>query len=85
MLEQIAKRAALILLVCLVLPACSHFSQQARDQRAYERYVRRTSGIHLKRQAKTKRARMPATPPPSAPQVTTEVSDSPQSASVNNE
>jgi hypothetical protein len=83
MLEQIAKKAALLLVGCLLLSSCSHFSKSARQQRAYERYVRKTSGIHMKHQAKLKGVRMPPTPVASQPQVTTEVSDSPQSMSSN--
>jgi len=46
-------------LFCLILilaigatPGCSHFSSSARQQRAYAKYIRKSSMAHQKRQAK---------------------------------
>ena len=81
MLEKMTKRVALILLSALLLPSCSYYSKTASDQRAYDRYVKKNSGIHLKERQKVKvaRARMPVMPPPSPQQTTAEASDGPQS------
>jgi hypothetical protein len=79
MLEQIAKRAALILLACFLLPSCSHFTQSGRQQLAYAKYVRKQSGIRKHQQVKFKTPRMPKAPELSPDHVATGVSESPQS------
>jgi hypothetical protein len=79
MLEQIARRAALILLACFLLPSCSHFTQSGRQQLAYAKYVRKQSGIRKRQQVKFKTPRMPKAPELSPDHVATGVSESPQS------
>jgi hypothetical protein len=55
-------------LFCLILflaigatPGCSHFSSSARQQRAYAKYVRKSSFAHQKRHAqfRQEKARIP--------------------------
>lgn len=82
MLEQLTKRITLILLAALLLPSCANFSKTARDQRAYDRYVKKSAGIQYKqrRKMKTQTApRVPSAPAPSPERVTAEASDGPQS------
>ena len=81
MLELLSRRTAILAtLGCLLLSSCSHYSQSARQQRAYERYVKKNSGIRYKQQRKFKAARVPSPPPSSPDRVTAGLSDdSPQS------
>jgi hypothetical protein len=81
MVEHLTKRIVPILLAALLLPSCSYYSKSASDQRAYDRYVKKNSGIQYKerRKIKTARARMPVMPPPSPNRVTADASDGPQS------
>jgi hypothetical protein len=79
MLEQIAKRAALILLACFLLPSCSHFTHSGRQQLAYAKYVRKQSGIRQRQQVKFKTPSMPKPQEPSPDHTTTGIGDSPQS------
>jgi len=46
------KSIGLILLLALCLPACSHFSKSARQQRAYEKYVHKSMRARSKQKAK---------------------------------
>ena len=78
MLEQILKSLAVVSITCLALSGCAHFTKSGRQQLAYEKYVRKHSGMRFKQQAKMKTPRIP-TMVPSEPKVTTSVSDSPQS------
>jgi hypothetical protein len=85
MVDQVTKRIALSLVIGLAFSSCGYFSKTAQDQRAYDRYVRRNSGIHYKEQLKmakikSKPQRIEA-PPPSDPRVTAEAADGPQAAS----
>jgi hypothetical protein len=84
MLEQIARRAAVILIGCLILPSCAHFTQSGRQQLAYARYVRKQSGIRQRQQVKFKKTRMPKLPPAdqNKDRVNAESSESPQSVST---
>ena len=83
MLERIIKGVTIVLMSCLLLPGCAHYSKSARQQRAYEKYVRKQSGIRHRQQAKIKRPRMPRTMGPSEARITTEVYSDPQSVSSN--
>lgn len=56
------KTLSLILIAALTFPACSHFSKTARQQRAYEKYVRTSMAKQAKQRtkiAKTRAAEMP--------------------------
>jgi hypothetical protein len=78
MLEQILKSLAVVSIGCLALCGCAHFTKSGRQQLAYEKYVRKQSGIRLRQKTKMKPVRVP-TMTPSEPKVNTSVSDSPQS------
>jgi hypothetical protein len=76
------KSLCLILFLAIgAMPACSHFSSSARQQRAYAKYVRKSGMVRVKRQKqfRQEKAKIPATAP-SEPQITTEVSEAPQTA-----
>jgi PBP1b-binding outer membrane lipoprotein LpoB len=82
MLERILKSVAAILIACLLLPGCSHFSSSARKQAAYQKYVSKHMSMQAKARAKYQQAKyksppMPSTP--SEPKVTARASDGPQS------
>lgn len=51
-----AKSFTLLLLVALALPACSNFSADQRNQRAYEKYVRKSSAMRKEQRAKVQRS-----------------------------
>jgi hypothetical protein len=46
------KLLRLILLLALSLPACSHFSESARRQRSYEKYIQKSMTMRKKQQNK---------------------------------
>jgi hypothetical protein len=84
MLERILKSAAAILIACLLLPGCSHFSSSARKQAAYQKYVQRRmtaqAKVRAKYQAKYNSQNTPRMPSaPSEPKVTAEAGSGPQS------
>lgn len=81
MLDQIVRRAALVLAALFLLPSCSHFSQSGRQQLAYAKYVKKMSHNRVRQQTKFKKTKMPRAPLPSAPREMTSTSDSPQSVS----
>lgn len=56
------KSLYLILVLALSFPACSRFSESARRQRAYERYVRKSMGQRARQQAKFSRSHAPRMP-----------------------
>jgi hypothetical protein len=56
------KSLCLILILALNLSACARFSQSARRQRAYERYVQKSMGARARQQAKFTRSRAPKMP-----------------------
>lgn len=79
MLEQLVRRAAIILLGCFLLPSCAHFTQNGRQQLAYAKYVKKMSHNRVRQQTKFKKTRMPRTPGPSEPKEITGTSEGPQS------
>jgi hypothetical protein len=79
MLEQTLRRVTLVLIGCLALTGCAHFTKSGRQQLAYQKYIRKQSGMRARQQVKMKRPRLPSAWRPSEPKVTTEVNDSPQS------
>ncbi len=81
MLEQTVRRTALVLIGCLLLPSCAHFTQSGRQQAAYAKYVRKQSHNRVRQQTKFKKTRMPTAPMPSDPTITARASGSPQSVS----
>jgi hypothetical protein len=56
------KSFCLILVLALSLPACSRFSETARRQRAYEKYVHKSMGNRARQQAKFTQSRAPQMP-----------------------
>ena len=80
MLGQLIRRALVILLGCLLLPSCSHFSQTGRQRLAYAKYVKKQSNNRVRQQTKFKKTRVPS-PGPSEPKEITGMSESPQSVS----
>jgi len=65
MLERILKSLAVILVVCLILPGCAHFTKSGRQQLAYEKYVRKCSYTRDRQRSKMKMPQMAV--PTSAP------------------
>jgi hypothetical protein len=65
MLERILKSLAVILVVCLILPGCAHFTKSGRQQLAYEKYVRKCSYTRDRQRSKMKMLQMAV--PASAP------------------
>ena len=62
--------AALLLALLLPLTGCSSFSKSARQQRAYEKYVRKSSLARTKQQSRflsSRKPRIPKQPEPSDP------------------
>jgi hypothetical protein len=78
MLEQTLRRVTLVLVGCLALTGCAHFTKSGRQQLAYQKYVRKQSGKRARQQVKMKTLRVPSVLRPSEPKVTTEVNNSPQ-------
>ena len=76
-MHALIKTTVIGLLLALLLPfsGCSSFSKTARQQRAYEKYVRKSSVAHAKRQAKIRstKQKVPEQPEPSEPVETTSV------------
>ena len=56
---------AVLLIAAMLLPSCSMFTQSARQQRAYERYVRKSSLARVKQQKRIrpKKTIIPVTEP----------------------
>ena len=85
MLERIFKSLAVILIGCLILPGCAHFTKSGRQQLAYEKYVRKCSYTRDRQRSKMKMPRMamPASTP-SENKVSADVVDaaSPQSVTT---
>ena len=64
------KSLALIVLLALAMPGCSHYSQNARNERAYFKYLKQTNaarGARTARVIKQERASMPASRPAPTP------------------
>ncbi len=80
MLELTLRRMFLLLLAVLLLPSCSHFSQSARQQRAYAKYVRQQSHNRVRQQTKFKKTKVPS-PQASQPAISSGATDGPQSVS----
>jgi len=78
MLEQTFRSLAILLIACFAFPGCAHFTKSGRQQLAYEKYVRKQSGMRTRRQAKMRKLRVPPSLL-SEPKTTTGVGDSPQS------
>jgi hypothetical protein len=82
MLERILRAVAVILISCLVLPGCAHFTKSGRQQLAYARYVKKCSHNRVRLQTKFKKVRMPKVPDPSDYKVNTAIVESPQSVTA---
>lgn len=80
MLEQIFRWLAILLIACFAFPGCAHFTKSGRQQLAYQKYVRKQSGMRAHRQAKMRKLRVPPALL-SEPKTTTGPGDSPQSVS----
>lgn len=83
MLGQVLKWLTPILISCLAFPGCAHFTKSGRQQLAYEKYVRKQSGIRARQQAKVRKVhvRVPSALP-SDPKVSAGAYDSPQSVTT---
>ena len=57
------KSFCLILVVALSLPACARFSESARRQRAYEKYVHKSMKMRNRRMTHVPHKRTPEVPP----------------------
>lgn len=74
------KSLCLILFLAMSLPACSRFSDSARRQRSYEKYVRKSMVIRTRQQSRFSRSRAPQMPLTEAAPVTeTTTQENPQS------
>ena len=80
MLEQTFRSLAILLIACFAFPGCAHFTKSGRQQLAYQKYVRKQSGLRTHRQAKMRKLRVPPSLM-SEPKTTTGVGDSPESVS----
>ena len=72
----------LLLVGSLLVSGCSSFTKQGRQQRRYEKYVRKSSMGRVKQQSRfrTEKSQMPSQPMPSEPMESSETSESaPQS------
>jgi hypothetical protein len=78
MLERIVRLTVAALLLSMALPACSMLTARGRQERAYERYVQKSSHRRDRQRAKMKTSRLPALPP-AQDKVTTESGGSPES------
>jgi PBP1b-binding outer membrane lipoprotein LpoB len=78
MLEQAMKRAAVLLIGCLLLSSCSHFTRSGRQQAAYANYIQKQSHNRARRQVKFKKTKVP-TMVPTDPKVSAQATDGPQS------
>jgi hypothetical protein len=74
-MKPLARALALILVAATLLSGCSMLTASGRRERAYERYVRKSSLGRVKQQKQIKFAKntLPMTQP-TAPMVTTEAS-----------
>jgi hypothetical protein len=80
------KSLCFVLLLALSSTACSRFTTQGRQERAYAKYLKKSSNSHDK-QAKVRHS-VPKMPPPemtqpSEPRTTTQTSEAPQSVPSN--
>jgi hypothetical protein len=57
------KSLCLILLVALSLPACARFSETARRERAYEKYVHKSMAMRNRQMAHLPHNKNPEVPP----------------------
>ena len=71
MLEQNLRRVSVLLLGCLLLSSCAHFTQSGRQQLAYAKYVKKQSHNRVRQQTKFKKTKVPAVQA-SDPRVNTE-------------
>lgn len=76
------KAISLFLLLAVASTSCSNFTAQGRRERAYSKYVRKTSVARYKQRSRffNGKMRMPLTPPPSSEPVQS-VESGPQAAS----
>jgi hypothetical protein len=78
MLERTVRLTVAVLLVFTSLPGCSMLTARGRQERAYERYVRKCSRQRDRLQAKMLKAQPIPTLTPSEPKLTTELGGSPE-------
>jgi hypothetical protein len=70
----------LLLLIALTLPACSSGPKLSREERAYAKYVQKSSAARQQQQAKVQRSQQEVPPPPEATEeVTTTTEETPPS------
>jgi hypothetical protein len=79
MLERMPRWLTIVVMAGFAFSGgCAHFTKSGRQQLAYQKYVRKQSGMRARQQVKMKTPRVPRMPA-SEPKETTTVSDSPQS------
>jgi hypothetical protein len=78
MLEQTSRSLTILLALGLAVSGCAHFTKSGRQQLAYQKYVRKQSGLRFRQQVKMKTPRVP-TASPSEPKINATAIDSPQS------
>ena len=64
----------LALVLAVAMPSCSHFTPKERQNRTYERYIKKTRAARDKRRKELKRSpayKIPPAPPVSEPQIRT--------------
>ena len=74
-------RRTICFLLLAALSSCSMLTKEGRQQRSYEKYVRKSSYTRAKRATKFRMSKsdMPRRQTPSEPTIDTSVSESPQS------
>jgi hypothetical protein len=80
MLGRILKYILVVALGATSLTGCSYLTTSGRQQMAYQRYIRKSSGRKMKLNKKIKAPKIPRNPGPSDNKVNSEV-ESPQSVS----
>ena len=73
------KSITLSLILALASTSCSSFTKQGRQERAYSKYIRKSSASRLKQRSRFLRSEkppMPTSPMPSEPVQTTETTQS---------
>ena len=75
---RLPKSPAFLLLIALALPACSGGSGLSRQERAYAKYVQKSSAAREQRRSKAQRSQQEIPPePPPTEDVTTSTEEAP--------
>ncbi len=68
---RLAKLSAFLLLAALALPGCSGGSGLSREERAYAKYVQKSSAARQQRRAEVQRSQQEIPPEPAPTEVVT--------------